>query len=1219
MDDRDLPSEFPGDSHDTGGDESLDGVDLEAYAEVDRLTEAFRAQQSGSDALSASEFAAQHPDLRTILEPALLAMDTLRRAEKPSLGRLRVGDRVGRFMIVGELGHGGMGVVYEATEEGLPRTVALKVLDADIASPAFRSRFVREARAAAHLEHPAIVPVYGTGEDGTLLWYAMRRIDGQALDGMLRQWTEGETGRERDEAEQRLLRAANVSSADVSGTESAASGSSGGSPLHVAIARIGQKLSSALAYAHDMGILHRDVKPGNVLLDRAGQPHLTDFGLCRLEGDASITEAADMIGTLRYMPPEALRQEVDQRGDVYGLGLILYELLGKRPAYARTERARLIHDIEHLDPPPLRRVDPSIPRDLESVVMKAIAKLPEERYGTAEAFSTDLAAFLAGKPIQARPQGLAYMLRLLFRRHRAAALVAMAATLLAIGGAAAYVVQLKRLLGEVEVARADAERRSALTTTRFAHSQLEDGDIGGTQQLLRTVPEKDRDWAWQHLQDRTSLPAPPKQLAIGHPLEVHAIGEDAGLMWAPQAVQIFDPVKFRRRAEVSATVQGAFAELGDSFTGAVPTGKGSEVLMSQSASRGDDHRLLLWEGHRRASPQKVVALRERSIVLRANPVAGVAAAVSNSFIHRVALEDTGVRDLGAEPVPFELEVQSMEILDNGSLILGSRSGEVWRVVPDGKSKRLGRHQAPVTALLVEGEELLASGDESGSILFYPFSGPGVARGLCEVPAGVKKLALGPPGEIYASLASGQIATLDRGGRVMQFARTFFISPAVGTFRIPGEKQGEALEFALSDNGRLQVMPRAALPGVCAVGSAVAFASKASPAPDGSAVAFTAYDGHLHVIGEKTHRVPSECNAASATFRDDGQLVAAAGLVINVETGEEVLRWWPPEGECTDSIWIGTRLAMFVWWSPEGMIPEQRRIDLWTWDSSTPGVAPRFEATLKKAAAWYSLPFVRQVPGSTDFVMEDADGFLQRFELEGGKPVWAEPVEVGRNFSLTIDTDRGYALMGGTVRGIVAVDLAVGAAVDLPLGQLGALAKRGARFLGFEVHGGAGRAVTVDDEGVLRMWTYPRGEEILRHEFGEEFAHAVSFTANGDGVLAATRRGTVHWLGVQPMPDFYWRGGAFADPAKMVAATIERLRVPDPPMEARVSAGYLLRAVSGTHRWVHEEPWRSGPIGQLRELVLRDIDADAFDAIVPGSPNFDDDVFGRFGFLHRDYR
>ncbi len=317
--------------------------------------------------------------------------------------------------------------------------------------------------------------------------------------------------------------------------------------------------------------------------------------------------------------------------------------------------------------------------------------------------------------------------------------------------------------------------------------------------------------------------------------------------------------------------------------------------------------------------------------------------------------------------------------------------------------------------------------------------------------------------------------------------------------------------------------------------------------------------------------------------------------------------------------MGDRLAMFVWWSPAGMIPEQRRIDLWTWDSAAPTGPPRLEGTLKDAGAWYNLPFVRPVPGSTDFVMQDADGFLQRFELDGGKPVWPEPVEVGRNYSLTIDDVRGYALMAGTVRGVVTVDLAKGTPVDLSFGQLGALASRGARFMDFDVHGAAGRAVTVDDEGAVRVWTYPMGEEILRHEFGKEAAHAIVWTPDGEGLVAATRRGSVHWLGVDPMPYFAWRPGAFADPEKMIAGAVARLREPEPTMEARVSAAFLLRAVSGSHPRIQEQPWSGSPVGQLRSMVLQDIGADAFDSVVPGSPDVGVDTFGRFGYLHRNYR
>src|SRR5579872_2942553 len=203
-------------------------------------------------------------------------------------------------------------------------------------------RFRREARVAARLHHTNIVPVFGVGEQDGVHYYAMQFIDGESLQAPCFQPRGFST-----------------------------------------IAQWGLQIAEALAYAHGQGVLHRDVKPSNLLLDRAGNIWLTDFGLAKAEVLPDLTRAGDVVGTLRYMAPEQLDGAADGRSDVYSLGLVLYELLTGRPAFDAADRNQLVKQVTQEEPPPPRRLGRRAPRDLDTIVVKAIAKEPARRYSTA--------------------------------------------------------------------------------------------------------------------------------------------------------------------------------------------------------------------------------------------------------------------------------------------------------------------------------------------------------------------------------------------------------------------------------------------------------------------------------------------------------------------------------------------------------------------------------------------------------------------------------------------------------------------------------------------------------------------------------------------------------------------------------------------------------------------------------------------------------------------
>jgi serine/threonine protein kinase len=372
--------------------------------------------------------------------------------------------QLGEYRILREIGRGGMGIVYEAEQLSLGRHVALKVLPAHaLLTPNLLTRFQNEARAAARLHHTNIVPVFGVGEDQGVHYYAMQFIQGHGLDEVLEELRrlrrhegtgaqrsadppdEEPPGRPLSRMIAKSLAAGELASEprrpgepgkelDSPGADAAPvppdrqTHSDGSEPVHRSescgllyrpldgsssahsrshsiyvrsVARMGLQVADALAHAHSQGVLHRDIKPSNLLLDAHGMVWITDFGLAKQEG-SDLTHSGDVVGTLRYLAPERFRGTSDARTDIYGLGVTLYELLTTRPAFATTDRHHLIHDIAHLEPLPLRRLEPHVPRDLETIVLKAMAKEPVGRYATADEMAADLRRFLEDQPIAAR-------------------------------------------------------------------------------------------------------------------------------------------------------------------------------------------------------------------------------------------------------------------------------------------------------------------------------------------------------------------------------------------------------------------------------------------------------------------------------------------------------------------------------------------------------------------------------------------------------------------------------------------------------------------------------------------------------------------------------------------------------------------------------------------------------------------------------------------------
>jgi len=406
--------------------------------------------------------------------------------------------RLGDFIIGREVGRGGMGVVYEARQISLGRRVALKVLPfAAVLDAKQIARFKNEAHAAAQLHHPHIVPVFAVGADRGVHYYAMQFIDGQPLDRVIaelrRKWriadeTPAPGVAERSAAEPSSPEPAGPATGRSVLTEKAHNRQQ----YFRTVARLGIQAAEALHAAHEYGVVHRDVKPSNLMLDGEGQVWVTDFGLARCQSEATLTKTGDVVGTLRYMSPEqALGQTalVDHRTDIYSLGATLYELLTLRPAVPGKDGPALVRQIDQQDPARLRQWLPELPADLETVVLKALAKRREDRYATAQQLADDLRCVLEGKPTVAKPPSWAERLHKWAWRHKQLVTAAAAACLLAAVGLAASTLLIGREKARAErnFQRAAANYRHARDTVDHFGAQLAErlAEIPGAEHVRR--------------------------------------------------------------------------------------------------------------------------------------------------------------------------------------------------------------------------------------------------------------------------------------------------------------------------------------------------------------------------------------------------------------------------------------------------------------------------------------------------------------------------------------------------------------------------------------------------------------------------------------------------------------------------------------------------------------------------------------------------------------
>lgn len=469
--------------------------------ELDQVIDEITAKRRAGITLSLAELVARYPHLATDIREmysAILMVEGLETASAPPSPHAKmtpgsttfdkIPARLGDYHLLRELGRGGMGVVFAAQQLSLNRKVAVKILAGHLAeNEKFRLRFLREAQSAAQLHHPNIVSVYGNGTDQGFCYYAMQLIEGHDLNVVLddvrrlRRGDKHEPSPDAPDTAESVPRDLAVShgsghliaspSSGASTSRRSDSSADGRREYFRRVADLGRQIANALDYAHSHGTIHRDIKPSNLILDKSGTIWITDFGLARLATDEVLTQTGDMLGTLRYAAPEQLNGIAAPSCDIYGLGITLYEMVTLAPAHHAVNQLQLLEEVRSVAPTNPRRVDPAIPRDLETIIVTAMAKDPQRRYRSAQELAADLDRFLTDVPIRARQPSAIEQLARWGRRYKALATTILAAlTLFAVVIPTIVVAYSWRLRSEVT--RAQLAERHMATAQAAAQRQL---------------------------------------------------------------------------------------------------------------------------------------------------------------------------------------------------------------------------------------------------------------------------------------------------------------------------------------------------------------------------------------------------------------------------------------------------------------------------------------------------------------------------------------------------------------------------------------------------------------------------------------------------------------------------------------------------------------------------------------------------------------------------
>jgi serine/threonine protein kinase/WD40 repeat protein len=719
---------------------------------VGRVADEFTERLRHGERPDVEEYARRHPRAAALLREVLQALEAM---APPLTAAGSAPDALsgvlGDFRIVREVGRGGMGIVYEAEQLSLGRRVALKVLpSAATLDPKQLQRFQNEAEAAAHLNHPNVVPVYAVGCERGIPYYAMQLIDGRTVAALIRE--------RRPESED------GATSHPAVGTREA--------PDWRALARLGVQAAEALDYAHQLGVIHRDVKPANLLVDGRGHLWVADFGLAQAQSNPALTLSGDLLGTLRYMSPEqalARRGLVDHRTDVYALGATLYELLTLRPAVDGQDREELLRQIVSAEPVPPRRLNPAVPIDLDTIVLKALAKAPEERYATAQELAEDLRRFVDDRPILARPPGVSQRLRRWGRRHRPLVLSLIVSLVLLLAGATATAVG--HAIANARLAE-QREREKREAGQRLHHILLEES---ANLRLARRPGYRGLVWQRLHEAARQDLPDTDRDpigaevlACLGDPLGLDPLRPPSVIRQKrPELYSTFDkilggsPKPEETRYAVSPT--GDYLALASGCGYVMLWDKDKKYIEKMSPlgavyclAFSPDGKLLISGCEEGVALYTVPAL-ERHSFFRGGSAISVAADPRGRFL-AVSGRQLELWSLTSNRLVASFDSPSIaarvEFTGDGKLLLavdGDKVLSAWPVSDTPEKQYLDGHRAGVPALAFSPDgTLLASGAKDGTLTLWDAATGECVRTLPGHKAPLEALAFSPDSTLLAT-------------------------------------------------------------------------------------------------------------------------------------------------------------------------------------------------------------------------------------------------------------------------------------------------------------------------------------------------------------------------------------------------------------------------------------------------------------------------------------
>ncbi|MDP6543443.1 MAG: protein kinase [Phycisphaerae bacterium] len=483
--------------------------------------------------LVADQLAGRTPDLQALLDANPQQAEEIK-SRYQDLERLSVlwregpvaavqqgfsaGALVGEYEIDREIGRGGMGVVYLARQKDLDRQVALKVIPPTSLSAITRQRFLREAKALASLSHPNIVPVFTAGEQAGSLFIAMEYVPGVPLSTLIRAVRNRPAGQKASQAWAECLASGKAPEDSESPDRTRETAALDSQYLHTCLSIAGQ-IASALTQAHDGGVIHRDIKPANIIISSDGRARLLDFGLAAVHTEPHVTVSGEFFGTPHYVSPEQAAGKsalVGPASDQYSLGAMLYECLALRPPFDGDSISVVLSNVLNEDPRGVRQVNPTLPRDIETILAKTLSKCPQDRYDSMTDLAEDIERFATGRPILAKRANWPQRLVKWARRRPAVATLLVLIVAMLIGGAALWSWQerQKRLaeqtVSQTEV-KAKKERAERIIQTATAEQwqyarlmveadrQWRAGDPTEAKRLLAETPKQWRHWEWNLL------------------------------------------------------------------------------------------------------------------------------------------------------------------------------------------------------------------------------------------------------------------------------------------------------------------------------------------------------------------------------------------------------------------------------------------------------------------------------------------------------------------------------------------------------------------------------------------------------------------------------------------------------------------------------------------------------------------------------------------------